>query len=250
MKRVLVFQHVAHEILGTLHPLLKDAGFRIRYANFGRHPDAKVAMDRYDGLVILGGPMGVYEAARFPHLEIEMEAIRQAIRADKPVLGICLGAQLIAASLGATVTPSHIKEIGWYEVSLTEDGRADPLLKELADCEWIFQWHGDVLEIPKEAVWLASSRACPAQAFRLGEKVYGFQFHLEVDEAMIERWLAVHLNQPDLQLLGGEDHARRIRSDTAKHIQQQTQLGNRVFSRYIDLFSTKQRRIHLDSGHK
>lgn len=250
MKRVLVFQHVAHEILGTLHPLLKDAGFRIRYANFGRDPGTEVAMDRYDGLVVLGGPMGAYEGDKYPHLEVEKEAIRRAIKDEKPVLGICLGAQLIASALGAKVGPSPVKEIGWYEVSLTDEGKSDPLLKDLQPTEWIFQWHGDALELPPGAVWLASSESCAAQAFRVGEKVYGFQFHLEVDEAMIERWLHVHSNQADLMSLGGPAHTERIRAATGKHIRHQTQLGKRVFSRYIELFSTKRRRILLDSGHK
>jgi GMP synthase (glutamine-hydrolysing) len=100
MKKLLVFQHVAHEILGTLNPLLKRAGFRIRYVNFSRHPDAQPSLDGYHGLVILGGPMSVYEDHRFPHLTTEMKLIENAMQRNLPVLGICLGAQLIVKTLG------------------------------------------------------------------------------------------------------------------------------------------------------
>ena len=96
MRKLLVFQHVAHEILGTLNPLLKRAGFRSRYVNFGRHPDAQPSLDGYHGLLILGGPMSVYEDHRFPHLSTEMKLIEDAMQRNLPVLGICLGAQLIA----------------------------------------------------------------------------------------------------------------------------------------------------------
>src|SRR3954466_15879822 len=119
MVRVAVFQHVAHEILGTFHPLLKDAGCRIRYINYGREHHAPIDMRRYDALVILGGPMGVYESDRFPHLRDEIKVIQQAIELNKPVLGICLGAQLLAAALGSEVRSSGVKEIGWYDIHLT-----------------------------------------------------------------------------------------------------------------------------------
>src|SRR5688572_4363115 len=118
MRKILVFQHVPYELLGTLHPLLKKAGFRIRYVNFWRYPDATVDISSYDGLIVLGGPMGVYEAAEKPHLTFEMQCIREAIKQEKPVLGICLGAQLIAAALGAKVAPASQPEIGWYPVTV------------------------------------------------------------------------------------------------------------------------------------
>jgi GMP synthase (glutamine-hydrolysing) len=244
MKRILVFQHVAHEILGTFHPLLKDAGFRIRHINFGRHPDAEISPGRYDGLVVLGGPMGVYEADRFPHLQREIECIRDAIREGKPVLGICLGAQLIASALGAKVTRHQETEIGWYPVSLTNEGKADPILGELAPTENIFQWHGDTFQVPRGAVLLASSQTCPHQAFRYGDKVYGFQFHLEVDEPMVERWLRI---APPAAL--GFD-AEKIRQETHQNIQHLMGLSGKVFSKYIHLFSTKRRKIILGSGHR
>ena len=117
MKKLLVVQHVAHEILGTLNPLLKRAGFRIRYVNFARYPEAEPSLDGYDGLIILGGPMSVYDADRFVHLTTELKLIEHAMERELPILGICLGAQLIAKALGASVYPNEEKEIGWYDVS-------------------------------------------------------------------------------------------------------------------------------------
>jgi GMP synthase-like glutamine amidotransferase len=123
VKRLLVLQHVAHEILGTLDPLLRRAGFRIRYVNFSRYPDAQPSVDGYDGLIILGGPMSVNDAERLPHLVTEMHLIEQAMKRDLPVLGICLGAQLIAKTLGAAVYPNCEKEIGWYDIAPTEEAK-------------------------------------------------------------------------------------------------------------------------------
>ena len=107
MKKLLVFQHVAHELLGTLNPLLKRAGFRIRYVNFARYPDAQPSLYGYDGLIVLGGPMSVNDTNRLPHLITELKVIEDALRREIPVLGICLGAQLIAKTLGADVYPNR-----------------------------------------------------------------------------------------------------------------------------------------------
>ena len=107
MKKLLVLQHVAHELLGALNPLLKKSGFRIRYVNFARHPDAQPSLDGYDALVVLGGPMSVNDAGRLPHLTTEMKLIEEALRRSLPVLGICLGAQLIARTLAP---PSYPKK--------------------------------------------------------------------------------------------------------------------------------------------
>src|SRR5262245_50196260 len=189
MKKLLVFQHVAREILGTFYPLLRRARFRIRHVNFERTPDASVEVRSYDGLIVLGGPMGVYEAERYPHLAQEIGWIAEAVQRGLPVLGICLGAQLTAAALGAAVRPATAPEVGWYPVELTEEGRRDPILSHFGPREHVFQWHGDTFGIPDGASWLAHAKHCPHQAFRYGDRVYGFQFHLEVDGLMIERAL-------------------------------------------------------------
>jgi len=235
MKKLLVCQHVAYEILGTLDPLLRRAGFRIRYVNFDRYPDAVPRLDGYHGLVVLGGPMCVDQSDSYPHLRTEIRLVDQALQRGIPVLGICLGAQLIAAALGAGVGKNREKEIGWYDVSLTEDGRRDPVFAHFDGTEKLFQWHGDTFEIPRDAVRLASSDGCPNQAFRYGENVYGFQFHLEVDEPLVERWLNVPRHRAELAELRGRIDPDQIRRDTPKHIERLKLLSRGTFGEFIEL---------------
>jgi len=246
---MLVFQHVPHEILGTLDPMLRDAGFRIRYVNFGRHHDAIPAVGRNHGLVVLGGPMNCDETARYPHLGVEIDAIRTAIERGLPVLGICLGAQLIARALGAEVRPNGEKEIGWYDVSPTPDGAKDPLFSHFAGAEKIFQWHGDTFDIPQGAVHLAASAVCANQAFRYGDNVYALQFHLEVDEPLIERWLHTPVMAREIECLGPGFHPDRIMADTHRHIGRSLDLGRSVFGHYLHTFHTRRRRVALSSRH-
>ena len=247
MKRLLVYQHVPYEILGTLDPLLKSEGFRIRYLNFGRTPEAVLDISRYDGLIILGGPMNVDQTQRYPHLETEVQAIHTAIERRMPILGICLGAQLIAKALGAVVKPNGVKEIGWYDVSPTDDGRSDPLLSRFNGTEKIFQWHGDTFELPRGSVHLASSPGCPNQAFRHRDAVYGLQFHLEVDEALIQRWLTTSDHVRELDGLDGRYTSEQISRDTGNFIQRSLALGDAVFSQWLRLFPTRARRVALPS---
>ena len=240
--KLLVFQHVAFEILGTLNPLFKSYGFRIRYVNFGRYPDAQPSLDGYDGLVVLGGPMSVTDEEHHPHLTTEIRLIEQALERGLPILGICLGAQLIARALGAPVEPNPVKEIGWYDVSLTEAGRRDPLFSHFRPTEPIFQWHGDRFEIPAGAEHLARSPSCDNQAFRHGDRVYGLQFHLEVDEALIERWLSVPIHLEELAELEGKIDPDQIRSQTPQLIRRSKELSDLTFQEFIRLFGPLVRR--------
>ncbi len=233
MPKVLVFQHVAHEILGTLDPLLRDAGCRIRYVNFGRDAQAQPSLEGYHGLVVLGGPMNLDQTSAYPHLLTESRLIAEAVENDLPVLGVCLGAQLIAHTLGARVVPNRCKEIGWYDVGLTPAGAADPLFQHCAESEKMFQWHGQTFEIPEGAIRLAGSERCRNQAFRYGDNVYGFQFHLEVDEAMILHWLRVVDNAAELEALAGEIDPEDIRKQTRLHVGRLNELSDRVFGEFV-----------------
>ncbi len=247
MKKLLVCQHVAHEILGTLNPLLKRAGFRIRYVNFARHPDARPSLDGYDGLVILGGPMSVNDSHRLAHLTTEMKLIEAALRRNLPVLGICLGSQLIAKTLGANVYPNREKEIGWYDVAPTDEAEDDPLLTAFEKSEKIFQWHGETFDMPRSSRHLAFSSRCAHQAFRYGQNVYGLQFHLEVDEPMIQRWLRVPDNRKEIATLGGNITAERIHHETPAYIARLQQLSDAVFGAFIELFAIDKKLRHLPS---
>ncbi|MBC8293679.1 MAG: gamma-glutamyl-gamma-aminobutyrate hydrolase family protein [Proteobacteria bacterium] len=236
MRKILVFQHVAHELLGTLNPLLKDSGFRIRYVNFDRDPAARPSLDGYFGLVVLGGPMNVDQVNLYPFLAVEVELVAEALQRGMPVLGICLGSQILARALGAEVRPHHSKEIGWYQVNPTAAGADDPVFAGMSDTEHIFQWHGDTFDIPSGAVHLASSPDCENQAFRYGDTAYGFQFHLEVDRPMVERWLTVPHNRQEITDLNGAIDPEQIRSDTLQHIDKLQRLSDDTFSRWIKLF--------------
>lgn len=242
--KVLVFQHVAWEILGTLDPLLRSYGGRIRYANFGRSPDACPSLDGYRGLIVLGGPMNVDEVARHPHLATELRLIGEAIERGLPVLGVCLGAQLIARALGARVGRAPEKEIGWTDVALTEEGTRDPLFRHFGATERLFQWHGCTFDLPDGAVHLARSRACANQAFRFGDRTYGLQFHLEVDQPLIERWLCVPEHRDELASCNGVAQPDVIRAETRTRIAAMRDLADLTFTRFAELMGARRRRPH------
>lgn len=238
MPKILVCQHVPFEILGTFNPLLKRHGFRIRYVNFGRHPEKKPTLDGYDGLVLLGGPMSVYQTEEYPNLNTEIDLIQKAIDMNIPVLGICLGSQLIARALGASVYPNETLEIGWYDVSPTEQGMQDPIIGKFGGTQKIFQWHKDTFDLPEGATCLATSKTCTNQAFKFNDNVYAFQFHLEVNAPLIERWLTIPIHQPELELMKPDITAESIRQDTNAYLAHAEHLSNLVFSEFISIFET------------
>ena len=245
--KILVFQHVPYEPLGTLDPLLKEAGFRIRYVNFGREPASRPSLDGYEALIILGGPMNSHQIDSYPNLITEVEIIREAVERDISVLGICLGAQLLAKALGGSVGRNETREIGWYDVDLTADGAADPVLSGFESRQQVFQWHEDGIKLPPGVVHLAASAASSVQAFRHGEHVYGFQFHLEVNELLIERWLTVPANQKTLMDEVGRIDPNLIREQTTEWVSELEKLSKDTFSRWIDRFEIGPRRRRLPS---
>jgi GMP synthase (glutamine-hydrolysing) len=247
MARILVFQHVAAEPLGTLDPLIRRRGHRIRFVNFEREPEAKPAIDRYRGLVVLGGPMNVEDQHQRPHLLTELRAIEAALKQDKPVLGICLGAQLLAHVLGAPVRRHRQPEIGWYRLHTTDAARQDPVLSPLTPHCPIFQWHSRSFELPADAVHLARTETCDNQAFRWGRAAYGFQFHLEMDRPLIERWLGNPGYRAELAGSGLGHDEQQIRTSTAANIEAMQALADPVFNAFLDLIGRPDRRIVLPS---
>lgn len=245
--KVLVFQHVASEPLGTLDPLLKKAGFRIRYVNFARAPRQVPSLDGYSALIVLGGPMNVDQIPEFPNLATEVALLQDALDRGMSILGICLGAQLLSRALGSHVKPDHAREIGWYDVELTAAGVADPVLSAFSARQQVFQWHDDAIVLPAGAVHLARSEACEVQAFRFGDSAYGFQFHLEVDRTLIERWLNRSVSKPLGDEVPVSIDAELIRNGTKGSIATLMRLSDQTFSRWISRFDAGSRRLSLPS---
>lgn len=193
---VLIIKNFISEGPGTIVDFLKKEKISFSSIELGEG-EIPPSLDTFDALVVLGGPMGVYEMERYPHLAIGSRIIREAINRDFKVLGICLGAQMIAHCLGGGVYKGKETEIGWHHIQLSGDGLKDYCMRQLAVHPrvgdfWrqfeVLHWHGDTFDIPPEAVLLASSVLYRHQAFRYGNAVYGLQFHLEVTKDMITNW--------------------------------------------------------------
>jgi len=188
---VLIIKHVEIEGPGLIEDCLKEE--RIPYQILNLESEIRLPrLDDFCAIVILGGPMNVYEEDRYPFLREEDLFIKEAIQRGKAVLGICLGAQLVAKALGAKVTKAPIKEIGWFDVSLTRAGSRDPLFSRLPETFPVFQCHEDTFDLPSAGELIATSNPILHQAFRYGENAYGLQFHLEVTEEMIHEWVKTY----------------------------------------------------------
>ncbi len=170
------FQHVEFEALGLIEPALKARGYDITCTRWYLNEQPPVLAD-IDCLVIMGGPMSVHDSAVYPWLKDELSYLQQALEANKPILGICLGAQLIAQALNAAVYPGAHKEIGWWPIEAVPNTRDGVF--QLPDQHSVFHWHGETFDVPEQAVLLAKSQGCAHQAFQYGGKVIGLQFHLE-----------------------------------------------------------------------
>ena len=228
MKRVLVVQHERFEGPGTLRDAL--AGCELRFLRtFAGDPVPDGVAE--DGLVVLGGGMGVYEADRYPHLRDEMRLLAATARTGAPILGICLGSQLLAAALGASVAKAPRKEIGWYPARLLPGSGDDALLQGLPASFTAFHWHGDAFTLPPGAVPLAASAMTPLQAFRAAPRAWGVQFHLETDAQVLAAML--ESGADDVREAGGDP--AEIRATAAEELPRLRALALRVFRRWADL---------------
>lgn len=189
-KTCLAVRHVAFEDLGLLGPLVGSRGYGVRYHDAGVQPFDAQTLLAPDLLIVLGGPIGVYERDAYPFIADEVAAIAARLAADKPTLGICLGAQMMAAALGASVAPGPVKEIGWAPLTLSPAGRKSVLA--LLSESPVLHWHGDNCELASGCTLLASTLHCPVQAFMRAPWQLGLQFHLETEPARFESWLVGH----------------------------------------------------------
>jgi GMP synthase-like glutamine amidotransferase len=185
---ILIIKHIFIEGPGTLGEFFADTSWRVNTIEL-ENGDALPPLDECTAVISLGGPMNVYETDKHPFLMTEEIFLRRALEKKLPVLGICLGAQLLAKSVGAPIYKAEQKEIGWQSVNLTEEGMRDNLFKGMDDVLDVFQWHEDTFDNPKQGRLLATSNICRNQAFRIGNCAWGLQFHLELTERMLENWL-------------------------------------------------------------
>lgn len=172
-------QHVPFEGNGYIAEWLQERGHAWWVTRLYEH-EPLPALSKFEMLIVMGGPMNIYEDDQYPWLPQERAFIREAIAAGKMVIGICLGAQLIADALGAKVYSNGVKEIGWWPVQFTAEARANPLFSNFPPELMVFHWHGDTFDLPEGAMLLASSVACKNQAFMYQNQVIGLQFHLEI----------------------------------------------------------------------
>ncbi len=225
--RVLVIQHVPFEHLGRISSVLATREVGVTRLELYRDSQTAYDLDSHAGLILMGGPMSAND--NLDYIRKELLLIEEALALGKPVLGICLGSQLIARATGARVYRNQVKEIGWAPVYRTEAARQDWLLSGLSRSELVFHWHGETFDLPHDAEWLVWSDACRHQAFRLGS-AYGIQFHLEVTPEMIADWVTQEANQSDVAGLTGP-------IDPGVNAARLAEISAAVFGRWCDLLA-------------
>ncbi len=204
---ILIVKHIAIEGPGTLGDFLKAKGEAFRIVELGAGEELPADPTLFKAVVVLGGPMNVDQEASYPFLKPENEFIGKVLKTGVPYLGICLGAQLLAKAAGAPVGQSPAKEIGWYHITLTQEGKKDPLFKGFRAQDPVYQWHEDMFQIPRGGLLLATNTGCPHQAFKVGLNAYGLQFHIEVTDKSIKAWCDEY---------GRLDHARSMIEEYGK----------------------------------
>lgn len=228
MAKIWVMQHHPVENLGRIADALEGCALAWQYVrSFAGQPVPK-DMKGAGGLIVMGGPMGVYEQDRYPFLRDELRLIESALKDGRPVLGVCLGSQLLAAALGARVAKGPVKEIGWYPVRSLAGARDDRLFGAAPDSFTALHWHGDVFDLPAGAVALAASAKTPLQAYRYGENAYGLLFHIEPTAAIVAgmvREFAAELAEADVD-------GAAIEAAANQHLAALTDLAATVFERW------------------
>lgn len=235
---ILFIKNISIEGPERLESHMSARGFQTRVIDLSRGDTVPEDPAEFDAIVVLGGPMNVDEESKFPYLKSEKELIRAALQRNVPLMGICLGAQLLARVCGAEVIASSRREVGVFPVQLTPEGQTDPLFAGVPREYPVYQWHEDMFEIPKGAARLAESGFCPNQAFRVGQAAYGLQFHMEICPENIREWAE---NYWDLSEAGPrKDYEKMIRdfkgSQTAIY-----QASEAVFDNFVTVIQNRNR---------
>ena len=262
MSKAIILQHVEYEGPGRLSPILRDFGIPVEVRHLYKGDEVPTDLDEMRVLIIMGGPMGVADIGQaiYPFLEKEVELLKRLVRFDRPVLGICLGAQLLAHAAGAKVypnvkpgakpedPPTPMPEIGWGPVTFPFPGGNEPIVFGMIDGAPMFHWHYDTFDLPKLPpppnpapppappppsgnALISSTRTCKNQAFRFKNRLFGFQYHFEMDEAGIEAMLT-HAREDVVKVLGPNGEAK-IRQDTKLHYHRHARMGERIIKNFV-----------------
>ena len=222
--------HVGFEDLGILAPLLAERGISVGHVDAPRASLEDVDPAAPDLLIVLGGPIGVYETDLYPFLSREIAMVRERLDRGLPTLGICLGAQLMAAALGARVYPSGVKEIGWKPLTLSDAGQGSCLAPLAAEDLHVLHWHGDTFDLPEGAAHLASTDLCRNQAFLFGANALGLQFHLETTAEALESWFVGHA----VEIAGAGLSLAELREDSRRLAGACNAAGKACFTAWLD----------------
>ncbi|MGB6637119.1 MAG: glutamine amidotransferase [Bradyrhizobium sp.] len=228
-RSAVALRHVAFEDLGLLAPVMEREGWDVSYCEAAvddlSHPSIKNA----HLVIVLGGPIGVYETNDYPFLTSEIALIEHRLSRDLPTLGICLGSQLMAKALGSRVFKGAVKEIGWGTIELTEEGRSSCLKPLRGDDAVVLHWHGDTFDLPRDATRLASNRNYENQAFAYGRNSLALQFHLEADPRQLEEWYVGHA----AELAATQTSVTELRAATQRHRSSLARRADLVFGDWL-----------------
>ncbi len=232
--RVLVLQHIACEHPGVFSEVMRERGAEavaVELDEGERLPDWR----EFDAVLAMGGPMGAGDDAEHPWLTAEKRLVTEAVEAGRPFLGVCLGVQLLAAALGAPVYAAERAEVGLLEVKLTGEGREDRLFAGIDEPLVSLQWHGDTFDLPPGAVRLARSPLAENQAFRVGERAYGVQFHLEVTGEMAREWDQVPAYRRSLAETLGEERGAEFIADVERRGEELHAPARQLFANWLEI---------------
>ena len=240
----MVLQHLDIEPPARIADCLRKQGHTFTTVHIDREEAIAESLTGYAGMIVMGGPMSVNDIS--PFIKKEMDLLQQAIAQDFPVLGICLGAQMLAKAAGAEILPSPERELGWYPVFPTPDSETDALFSPLpVEGLNVFQWHGETFSLPEHSVSLASCPNVPNQAFRLGSCQYGLQFHIEVDETIIRQW--IDAGESERNHLRGNG-IRNILAEIPRHMFAMQSFCDTMCIRWLALADQHMRNESLDKA--